>query len=52
MYISLKKLIFKINGMHCTACAMNIDGDLEDTEGIQEASTNYAKQITEVSYNE
>ncbi len=38
-----KKVIFKIQGMHCTSCAMNIDGELEDTEGIKEAKTNYAK---------
>ena len=46
-----QKVTFKINGMHCTACAMNIDGDLEDTEGIQEANTNYARQITEVNFD-
>ena len=46
-----KKL--KITGMHCTSCAMNIDGDLEDlVEGIKSSSTNYAKQETEVEYDE
>lgn len=43
-----KKL--KIEGMHCTSCAMNIDFDLEDV-GVK-ASTNYAKQVTEVEYDE
>ena len=38
--------------MHCTACAMNIDGDLEDTDGIEEATTNYAKQHTQVTFDE
>lgn len=47
-----KKLLFKISGMHCTACAMNIDGKLEDTKGVQEANTNYVKQQTEVIYDE
>lgn len=37
--------------MHCVSCAMNIDGELEDTEGVKEASTNYAKQLTEVTYD-
>ena len=41
---------FKIEGMYCTACAMNIDFDLEDI-GVK-ASTNYAKQISEVEYDE
>lgn len=43
--------VFKISGMHCTSCAMNIDGELEDTAGVAEASTNYAKQETRVVYD-
>lgn len=38
--------------MHCTACVMNIDGELEDTEGIHQASTSYASQKTEVTFEE
>jgi copper chaperone CopZ len=30
---------------------MNIDGELEDTEGVTEAKTNYAKQQTEVTFD-
>lgn len=30
---------------------MNIDGELEDTEGVKEAKTNYAKQQTEVTFD-
>lgn len=44
-----KKL--KIDGMHCTACSMNIDFDLEDL-GVKSAKTNYAKQESEVEYDE
>lgn len=43
---------FKISGMHCTSCAMNIDGELEDTNGVKQANTNYAKSQTEVEYDE
>jgi copper chaperone CopZ len=43
---------FKIVGMHCTSCAMNIDGELEDTEGVKEASTNFAKAETEVTFDD
>ncbi len=39
-----------ISGMHCSSCAMNIDFDLEDAGVI--SSTNYAKQITEVEFDE
>lgn len=42
---------FKITGMHCTSCAMNIDGELEDLTGVKEANTSYAKAETEVSYD-
>lgn len=30
---------------------MNIDGELEDTEGVKEAKTNYAKQQTEITFD-
>jgi len=31
---------------------MNIDGELEDTDGVKCANTSYAKQETEVEYDE
>lgn len=46
------KIILEINGMHCTSCAMNIDFDLEDLEGVKSAKTNYAKQQSEVEFDE
>lgn len=45
-----KKL--RIDGMHCTSCAMSIDGDLEDTKGVKSAKTSYAKQECEVEFEE
>ena len=49
----MKKIKLKVDGMHCTSCAMNIDGDLEDyVKGVKMANTNYAKQETEVEYDE
>jgi len=42
---------FKIDGMHCTSCSMNIDGALEDTEGVLRAETSYAKAITNVIFD-
>ncbi|MBI4067035.1 heavy-metal-associated domain-containing protein [Candidatus Gottesmanbacteria bacterium] len=42
---------FKITGMHCSSCAMSIDMDLEDLEGIEKAQTSYAKEETEVEYD-
>jgi copper chaperone CopZ len=31
---------------------MNIDGDLEDIDGIKQANTSYAKSQTEVEFDE
>jgi len=44
-------IIFQIKGMHCVSCAMNIDGELEDLEGVIEAKTSYAKAQTAVTYD-
>lgn len=49
---NLVKKKLKIEGMHCTSCAMSIDFDLEDLEGVKKANTNYAKQETEVEFDE
>ncbi len=47
----IQSIKLKINGMHCTSCAMNIDGALEDSEGVVEANTSFAKQLVEVKYD-
>ncbi len=41
-----------IKGMHCASCALNIDEELEELEGITEAKTSYRKQTTEVLFDE
>lgn len=46
-----QEITLKIIGMHCTACAMNIDGSLEDA-GVQEAKTNFAKSETKVKFDD
>ena len=40
----MKKIKLQIQGMHCSSCAMNIDFDLEDLDGVKSAKTSYAKQ--------
>lgn len=49
---NLVKKKLKIDGMHCSSCAMKIDMDLEDLNGIKEAKTSYAKQETEVQFDQ
>lgn len=46
------KLKFKILGMHCSSCAINIDGELEDIKGVTESKTNFAKSETEILFDE
>lgn len=48
----MKTIKLTIDGMHCTSCAINIDFDLEDLKGVKTAKTNYAKQETEVEFEE
>jgi len=48
----ITKKTIKIEGMHCTSCAMSIDMDLEDLEGVISSKTSYAKQIAEVEFDE
>ena len=43
---------FKIKGMYCSSCAMNIDFDLEDLEGVKSIKTSYAKEECEVEFDE
>lgn len=44
-----ESLTFSITGMHCVACALNIDGAIEELLGVTESHTNYAKAVTVVS---
>ena len=42
---------FKIIDMHCTSCALTIDMDLEDLDGVTKAQTSYAKAECEVEFD-
>jgi copper chaperone CopZ len=46
------ELVLKIEGMHCTSCALNIDGALEDLDGVRSATTSYAKSEVTVKFDE
>lgn len=45
------RVIFQIQGMHCVACSLNIEGELEDTPGVRSASANYARATCTVEYD-
>lgn len=42
---------FKILDMHCSSCALTIDMDLEDLDGIKKAQTSYAKAELEIEFD-
>lgn len=46
-----KHVTFKIQGMHCVACSMNIDGELEDTPGVVSSTTSYASAVSNIEYD-
>mgnify|MGYP001609631013 CR=1 FL=1 len=48
---NLVKTKLKIEGMHCSSCAMNIDFDLEDLDGVLAVKTSYAREETEVEFD-
>lgn len=42
----------QIQGMHCASCAMLIDDELEELEGVKASSTSYARQKTDIDFDE
>jgi copper chaperone CopZ len=46
----MTKKIYKVDGMHCTSCALVIESDLEDA-GVK-AVCSYAKQTVEAEFDE
>lgn len=48
----MSQLQLKVTGMHCTSCAMNIEGELEDLQGVKRVNVHFAKQLTQVEYDE
>ena len=47
----MTKKKFKITDMHCSSCALTIDMDLEDLDGVSKAQTSYAKSETEIEFD-
>ena len=46
-----EKLNLKLSGLHCTACAVNIDLTLEDLAGVTNSTTNYARSLSTVEFD-
>ena len=48
----MAKTRFQVQGMHCVGCAMTVDGAVEDLPGVRSATTNFARQVIDVEYDE
>jgi copper chaperone CopZ len=46
------KKTFRVEGMHCTNCAMNIEGIEDDLPGIKQVSASYQKGVMVVEFDE
>ena len=46
------KKIFRVDGMHCSNCAMNIEGIEDDLPGIRQISASYQKGQMVVEFDE
>ena len=44
-------ITLKLDGMHCSSCSLNIDGELESTSGVIKSRTSYPKSETTIEYN-
>jgi copper chaperone CopZ len=45
------KVIFKVEDMHCSACAMTLEGLEDDLPGVQRVCASYHKQQMEVEFD-
>jgi copper chaperone CopZ len=46
------KKTFRVEGMHCSNCAMNIEGIEDDLPGIRQVSASYQKGQMVVEFDE
>ena len=49
--MSIKEITFRIDGMHCAACAMGSEKALKKLDGVEEANVNIATEKAFVKYN-
>lgn len=44
-------ITLKLDGLHCTSCSLNIDGEIEDLPGVISVGTSYVKQESVITYD-
>jgi copper chaperone CopZ len=48
----MAKRIFQIQTMHCTSCAMLLEGIADELEGVTQVTASYRRQQIEVEYDD
>jgi copper chaperone CopZ len=46
------KRMFKVSGMHCSACVMKLEGIEDELPGVREVKVSLRKQQAEIQYDE
>lgn len=49
---SNQSISFHVSGMHCASCASNVQRKLRKTDGVSEATVNYANEQATVNYDQ
>jgi copper chaperone CopZ len=52
MEVVVQKITYRVEGMHCSNCAMNIEGIEDDLPGIKQVSASYQKGQMLVEFDE
>ncbi len=47
-----QKITLKISDMHCSNCALRLEGIEDDLDGVSSAKASYARQSMEVVYED
>lgn len=48
----MAELRLTLGGMHCASCAMLIEDELEELDGVHKASASYPRQRADISFDD
>ncbi len=48
---NIKEIVFLVEGIVCTGCAMDMENIMLDMDGVEEASVNFTDGVFSITYN-
>ena len=48
---NIQEIVFLVEGIVCTGCAMDMENIMLDMDGVEEASVNFADGVFSITYN-